>query len=68
MANILDQPEDCIKFTEILEKGKKSFEEKLWNGNYYKFDATSNSIMADQLCAHWYLKSCGFDYEVNKID
>lgn len=67
MGNILDQPEDCIKYSDILEKGKRSFEEKLWNGTFYKFDESSNSknsIMSDQLCGHWYLRSCGFDYEI----
>ncbi|XP_055544706.1 non-lysosomal glucosylceramidase [Wyeomyia smithii] len=67
MANILDQSEDCIKYRQLLEKGKASFEEKLWNGSYYKFDAQStskNSIMSDQLCGHWYLRCCGFDYEI----
>ncbi|XP_055381934.1 non-lysosomal glucosylceramidase isoform X2 [Condylostylus longicornis] len=66
MATILDQPNDCIKYQEILEKGKRSYEEKLWNGSYYKFDSSNNkdTIMADQLCGHWYLKICGFDYEI----
>lgn len=68
MANLMDQPDECVKYQDILEKGKKSIEEKLWNGNYYKFDMNSDnkdSIMADQLCGHWYLKCCGVDYEVN---
>ncbi|XP_058446852.1 non-lysosomal glucosylceramidase [Malaya genurostris] len=67
MANLLDQTDDCIKFREILEKGKRSFEEKLWNGSYYKFDGQStskNSIMSDQLCGHWYLRCSGFDYDI----
>lgn len=38
-------------------------------GQYYKFDASRNrwsdSIMADQLCGHWYLRACGFNYEVS---
>lgn len=67
MANLLDQPDDCIRYTEILEKGKASFEDKLWIKDYYKFDVSSSSkesIMADQLCGHWYLRCCGFDYDV----
>lgn len=67
MASLLDQPDDSLKYSEILDRGKKSFEEKLWNGTYYRFDlATSDkeAIMADQLCGHWYLKLCGFDYDV----
>lgn len=68
MAELLDKPDDCIRYSEILEKGKKSFEEKLWNKTYYKFDAASGSkesIMADQLCGHWYLRNCNLDYEVS---
>lgn len=67
MASLMDQPDECIKYTELLEKGKASFEDKLWNKTYYKFDVSSNSkesIMADQLCGHWYLRCCGFDYDV----
>ncbi|XP_030376910.1 non-lysosomal glucosylceramidase isoform X1 [Scaptodrosophila lebanonensis] len=67
MATILDQPNDCLRYQDILEKGKRSLEEKLWNGSYYRFDLSHNhrdTIMADQLCGHWYLKSCGFDYEI----
>lgn len=65
MANILDKPNDCIKYREILEKGKKSIEEKLWNGTYYNFDTSgTKTIMSDQMCSHWYLRTCGFDYEI----
>ncbi|XP_061387409.1 non-lysosomal glucosylceramidase [Musca vetustissima] len=67
MATILDQPNDCIRYQDILEKGKKSLDEKLWNGSYYRFDTCAShkdTIMADQLCGHWYLKTCGFDYEI----
>ncbi|XP_062545738.1 non-lysosomal glucosylceramidase [Armigeres subalbatus] len=67
MANLLDQSDDCIRYRELLEKGKVSFEEKLWNGSYYRFDSQSvskNSIMSDQLCGHWYLRCCGFDYDI----
>lgn len=67
MANLLDKPDDCITFCDLLEKGKKAYEEKLWNGNFYRFDTTTtgnDTIMADQLCGHWYLRLCGFDYDL----
>lgn len=70
MATTLDQPADSLKYKEYLDKGRASFEEKLWTGKYYKFDSSSgskNSIMADQLCGHWYLRSCGFDYDVSDM-
>ncbi|XP_055852929.1 non-lysosomal glucosylceramidase isoform X1 [Episyrphus balteatus] len=65
IATLLDQPNDCLRYQEILEKGKKSIDEKLWNGSFYKFDMSNReTIMADQLCGHWYLNTCGFDYEI----
>lgn len=65
MANILNEPNDCIKYHEILEKGKKAIEEKLWNGSSYNFDTSGTKIiMSDQMCSQWYLRSCGFDYEI----
>ena len=51
------------KYRLILERGRKSFTEKLWNGRYYNFDASSakhhDSIMADQLAGQWYAHVCG---------
>jgi len=65
MSSILNEPNDCIKYREIFEKGKKSMEEKLWNGKYYNFDTSgTTSIMSDMMCSHWYLRCCGFDYEI----
>uniref|UniRef100_A0A1B0BBQ0 Glycosyl-hydrolase family 116 catalytic region domain-containing protein n=1 Tax=Glossina palpalis gambiensis TaxID=67801 RepID=A0A1B0BBQ0_9MUSC len=66
MATLLDQPNDFWSDQDILEKAKHSLEEKLWNGHYYRFDTApghKNTIIADHLCGHWYLKTCGFDYE-----
>lgn len=62
----LDKATDTKVYSALLEKAKKAFESKLWNGKYYNFDCSENaaSIMADQLCGHWYLRSCGFKYEV----
>lgn len=66
MANNLNYKDDFDRYKSILDKGKKSFDEKLWNGKYYRFDTSgrNNTIMSDQLCGHWYMKLCGFDYEV----
>ncbi|GAB6029054.1 Non-lysosomal glucosylceramidase [Chamberlinius hualienensis] len=68
MAHHLGFTEKAQEFEELLEKGKEAFHQQLWTGSYYKFDTSSNygsdSIMADQLCGHWYLRSCGLNYEV----
>ena len=67
IAEVLHKPEDKRRFQMLLTKGKLAFEQKLWNGRYYNFDSSTDegcSIMADQLCGHWYLRSCGFAHEV----
>jgi non-lysosomal glucosylceramidase len=61
MATILEQPDDCLYFRSILDKGMASFERKLWNGKYYNYDSSGSghhdSIMADQLAGHWFLRA-----------
>uniref|UniRef100_A0A915CU39 Non-lysosomal glucosylceramidase n=1 Tax=Ditylenchus dipsaci TaxID=166011 RepID=A0A915CU39_9BILA len=61
MAKEVGESEELIqRFTTNLESGKKIFDEKLWNGEYYNFDEGSfcrRTIMADQLCGYWYLDS-----------
>lgn len=67
MATLLDLPEQAREYAEMLDRGRAAYEEKLWNKSYYRFDTSSgsrDSIMADQLCGHWYLRSCGFEYDV----
>ncbi len=55
----------CDKWNSILEKGKKSLEEKLWNGEYYNLwrnDAEADeSLMTDQLDGEWFLRMAGID-------
>ena len=72
MAKILDDPETFDKFDAILKQAKRSYDKKLWNGKYYKYDcSTSNyndSIMTDMCCGHWYLRSSGFQHEVFEKD
>lgn len=56
MARILGYEEDEKEFAKLLEQAQHSFEEKLWNGSFYKFDerpSNSNVVMADQLAGHW---------------
>ena len=51
------------KWLDILRKGKKSLEEKLWNGEYYNLwvdgNKTDESLMTDQLDGEWFLRSMG---------
>lgn len=49
----------------ILEKGKVSLEEKLWNGEYYNLwrneTETDESLMSDQLDGEWFLRMMGVE-------
>jgi non-lysosomal glucosylceramidase len=44
-----------------LEQAKPVYEEKLWNGQYYRLDSESGSevVMADQLCGQFYAQMLG---------
>ncbi|XP_018319798.1 non-lysosomal glucosylceramidase [Agrilus planipennis] len=62
ICNELGKEQAKEKYQNILKKGTASFDKKLWNGSFYSFDAENPKIiMADQLCAHWYLKVSGID-------
>nr|CDS31171.1 non lysosomal glucosylceramidase [Hymenolepis microstoma] len=51
------------KYEEVLEKAKKNYYDKLWNECCFRYDIRDNKanpiIMADQMCGHWLLRSCG---------
>ncbi len=53
------------KWCSLLEKGKKSLEEKLWNGDYYNLwingDDYDESLMTDQLDGEWFLRMAGLE-------
>ncbi len=55
----------CEKWRSILQKGKKSLEEKLWNGEYYNLwingKVTDESLMSDQLDGEWFLRMMGIE-------
>ncbi|XP_041983726.1 non-lysosomal glucosylceramidase [Aricia agestis] len=63
MARILGFEEDEKEFSKMLEEARNSFEEKLWNGSFYRFDtkpSNNNVVMADQLAGHWFLRASGW--------
>ncbi len=51
------------KWNAVLQKGKKSLEEKLWNGEYYNLwidsKQTDEALMTDQLDGEWFLRMAG---------
>lgn len=67
MAQILKHEEDEKEFSILLDQARKSYEEKLWNGSYYRFDTRPSNekvVMSDQLAGHWFLRASGWTEEV----
>ncbi|PVD19748.1 hypothetical protein C0Q70_20239 [Pomacea canaliculata] len=65
MAAVLGLQEDRDRYADVLNRGKEAFNKKLWNGRYYDYDTSNSghhdSIMADQLAGHWFLKASGLE-------
>ncbi|WP_293359084.1 MULTISPECIES: GH116 family glycosyl hydrolase [unclassified Microcoleus] len=60
--DILPNPQEKIAlYHSWLLQARPSYQEKLWNGKYYRLDSESNSevVMADQLCGQFYAKLLG---------
>ncbi|VDO06942.1 unnamed protein product [Rodentolepis nana] len=51
------------KYEAVLTKAKKNYYDNLWNDCCFRCDIRDNKanpiIMADQMCGHWLLRSCG---------
>ncbi len=54
MGTILNETSLVKQYQIWLEKGKESFHETLWNGEYYDCYEGCKDVMADQLCGQWY--------------
>ncbi len=65
IAEIMKDSERKEKWESLLEKGKKSLEEKLWNGEYYNLwrnnEQTDECLMTDQLDGEWFLRITGLE-------
>lgn len=63
IADLVGETEQAGRYREMLARGQASYEELLWNGSFYDYDASgsyySTSIMADQLAGQWYARACG---------
>ena len=63
LAKAMDLPEQAKYYLEKFMQAQDVYESSLWNGEYYKYDASASkyhdSIMADQLAGHWYSHACG---------
>lgn len=56
IGKILDRPVDL--YQSWLTQSRTLYQEKLWNGTYYRLDSGSGSevVMADQLCGQFYAR------------
>jgi non-lysosomal glucosylceramidase len=54
----LDIPTQLTLYRTWLEQSRPLYQEKLWNGTYYRLDSQSGSdiVMADQLCGQFYAR------------
>lgn len=63
IAEIMNDNERASQWAALLEKGKASLEEKLWNGEYYNLwsdgTETDECLMTDQLDGEWFLRMTG---------
>lgn len=63
LAVRLGKKADAKRYASWLERAQQSFEDLLWNGDYYNYDSSRNrqrnSIMAAQLTGYWYSRACG---------
>ena len=63
IADRLGETERARVWQSLLDQGKISLEEKLWNGKYYDLwrneEQTDKSLMSDQLDGEWFLRAAG---------
>lgn len=67
IAKLMKDDEIFKKYDKILGQAKESYNKKLWNGKYYKYDCSNSSyndsIMSDMCCGHFFLRCSGLNYE-----
>src|SRR5439155_25246843 len=63
LGEMVGDTETVRRFATVHERGSEAFEAKLWNGRCYRFDASgqasSDSVMAEQLAGQWYADATG---------
>lgn len=62
MAKVLNQNDAALHYHTLFLKAQKTYIEKLWNGEYFRYDMESeyrDAIQADQLAGQWYANMTG---------
>ncbi|MGA7107697.1 MAG: non-lysosomal glucosylceramidase [Terracidiphilus sp.] len=61
-AHILGDTQTASEYRALFFKGQKTYISQLWNGEYFRYDTSSESrddIQADQLAGQWYANLTG---------
>lgn len=67
LSEEIGEKEEAQRISNKIKSAREAYVNKLWNGSYFNFDELSDhreTIMADQLCAFWYL--CAVDGTVDR--
>jgi len=62
MAKVLHENSAAERYHALFLKAQKSYIDKLWNGEYFRYDMESeyrDAIQADQLAGQWYANMTG---------
>jgi non-lysosomal glucosylceramidase len=62
IAHVLGQSAAATKYHDWFTKGQKTYIDKLWTGEYFRYDTLSeyrDNIQADQLAGQWYANMNG---------
>jgi non-lysosomal glucosylceramidase len=62
MAKALGEEATATEYHQLFLKAQKNYIDKLWNGNYFRYDTESeyrDSVQADQLAGQWYANLTG---------
>jgi non-lysosomal glucosylceramidase len=62
IAKALADKPAATKYHDWFAKGQKTYVEKLWNGEYFRYDTKSeyrDDVQADQLAGQWYANMTG---------
>jgi non-lysosomal glucosylceramidase len=62
MAKLLGENDAALRYHALFLKAQKTYIDKLWNGEYFRYDMESeyrDAIQADQLAGQWYANMTG---------
>ncbi|HUN62114.1 MAG TPA: non-lysosomal glucosylceramidase, partial [Candidatus Sulfotelmatobacter sp.] len=62
IAKVLNENDAALRYHALFLKAQKTYIDKLWNGEYFRYDMESgdhDAIQADQLAGQWYANMTG---------